>query len=237
MMMNCIPYFKLNSPCFDFLWGAWHEKGMLLSQFDGIVYINLARRLDRKQALLEMLASLEVDMRKVHRIEAVDDPLNGRRGCLVSHLKALDKVREEKWERGLILEDDVIYHCAPQKIEEETKRFFEKFQGVWDVYVLGGAYFEVYHTFEKEVYRIKNSDRAHAYVVHPHYFPSFRECLQKGADQVKDHLFYQQSERYAVDALWKVLQQNDRWFGPKDRLFHQKEGLSDIEHITKLLRH
>lgn len=210
---------------------------MPLSQFDGIVYINLDRRPDRKKTLLEGLASLKVDPQKVHRIEAIDDPLNGRRGCLLSHLKALDFVKEQGWKRGLIFEDDVIYHCTSQKIEEETKRFFEKFEENWDVYVLGGAYFEVYKTFEEEVYRVKNSDRAHAYVVHPNYFSVFRECLQKAAEAVKDHLFFQQSEDYSVDAVWKTLQKKDRWFGPKDRLFHQSGGVSDIEHFTKLFRH
>lgn len=215
----------------------WHGEIMPLSQFDGIVYINLARRPDRKKILLKGLTSLSVDPEKVFRIAAIDDPLNGRRGCLLSHLKALDFVRKKGWKRGLILEDDVVYHCSPEKVKEETKRFFEKFEGFWDVYLLGGAYFEVYRTFEDEVYRIKSSDRAHAYVVHPNYFLQFRECLQRAATAVKNHFFYQQSEGFGVDAVWKELQQKDRWFGPKDRLFHQSEGVSDIEHITKQFRH
>ncbi|MCP5506584.1 MAG: hypothetical protein H7A38_06855 [Chlamydiales bacterium] len=210
---------------------------MSLSQFDGIVYINLDRRTDRKEALTKELKRLKVDFSKVHRLQAVDLPLNGVRGCLLSHIKALDFVKSQGWKRGLILEDDVTCYCSKAKIERETKRFFEKFDGVWDVYLLGGAYFEVYHTYVEQVYRLRIAHRAHAYVVHPEYIPALRDCFQEAVDQTRDHLFLQQSAGFATDAVWEKLQQKDRWFGCKDRLLNQSDGVSDIEGIFKTYRH
>lgn len=210
---------------------------MSFSQFDGIVYINLSRRPDRKKNLVEGLMRLGVDCRKVHRLEAIDDPLNGRRGCLYSHLKALEFVEKNGWERGLILEDDMVTEASAEEIEKASETFFQAFDGRWDVFLLGGAYFEAYRTFQDEFYRIKNSDRAHAYVVHPNYFSSFRKCLQDAADVVKDHMFYQQSMNYAVDFIWKELQQKDRWFAPSTPLLNQSSGISDIELAHKGWRH
>ena len=90
---------------------------MPLTQFDGIVYINLKRRPDRRASLMQVLEKLHVDFAKVHRIEAVDDPLNGVKGCLLSHIQALDLIQNKGWERGLILEDDVIFHCTIDEIK------------------------------------------------------------------------------------------------------------------------
>jgi glycosyl transferase family 25 len=215
----------------------WHEETMPLTQFDGIVYINLRRRSDRRASLMKVLEKLHVDFAKVHRIEAVDDPLNGTKGCLLSHIQALDLVQNKGWERGLILEDDVIFHCAVDEIKRVTKTFFEDFKGNWDVFMLGGAYREVYYTFKESIFRIREADRAHAYVVHPDYLPILKECFYQARDIMKDHVFFYDSFPYAVDASWKPLQQKDRWFGPKERLFNQSEGVSDIEHTVKLFRH
>lgn len=210
---------------------------MSFSQFDGIVYINLDRRTDRKEALTQELKRLKVDFSKVHRIQAVDTPLNGVRGCLLSHIKALDFVKSQGWKRGLILEDDVTCYCSSAKIERETKRFFEKFDGDWDVYLLGGFYDEVYHTFVESVYRLRVAFRAHAYVVHPDYIHEVRNCFQEAVDQTWNHLLHYQSDKFAVDAVWQKLQQKDRWFGCKDRLLNQADGVSDIEWIVKSYRH
>ncbi|MCB1071614.1 MAG: hypothetical protein H7A41_07590 [Chlamydiales bacterium] len=46
-------------------------------------------------------------------------------------------------------------------------------------------------------------------------------------------MLMRQSSPYAVDTIWKKLQQKDRWFGPKDPFCHQSGNYSDIEHIPK----
>ena len=210
---------------------------MPLTQFDGIVYINLNRRTDRKEALLSELKHLRVDPSKIHRIEAVDDPLNGVKGCLHSHLKALDFVESQGWKRGLILEDDAIFLFPVEKIEGETELFFRDFEGLWDVYLLGGRYKCAYHTFRDEIYRIYDSIRAHAYCVHPDYFSKLRACFYEGVKIMENHLFYSQSLSYGLDVLWRKLQQKDRWFAPRDPLINQSEGMSDIELRPKAFRY
>lgn len=209
---------------------------MPLSQFDGIVYINLKRRPERKESLLEELTLLNIDEKKLHRIEAVDDPLNGIRGCLLSHIKALNFIEEQGWKRGLILEDDAIFIPDLKKIDREIDFFFKIFEENWDIFLLGGSYFQAFETPYENVYHITDSDRSHAYTIHPDYIARLRDCFQGAVGAIQSHVFYQLSADFAVDASWKDLQKTDRWFGPKKPLCHQSGNYSDIEHKYKKFR-
>lgn len=209
---------------------------MPLSEFDGIVYINLNRRTERKKALLEELAFLNVDERKLHRIEAVDDPLNGIRGCLLSHIKALDFIKEKKWNQGLVLEDDAIFIPDLKRARNEICSFFKTFAGEWNIFLLGGGYYQAHKTPDKNVYRIKESVRSHAYAIHPSYIDTLKTCFHEAVNAIQSHTFYRQSSPYAVDTIWKKLQQKDRWFGPKNPICHQSGNYSDIEHKYKKFR-
>ncbi len=209
---------------------------MPLSQFDGVVYINLERRSERKRSLLSELARLNVDEKKVHRIEAVDDPFNGIRGCLQSHIQALDFVEKKGWKRGLILEDDAIFTEDPNRIKEEVTLFFDSAKEEWDIYLLGGMYWKAAYTSWEKIYLIKRSLRSHAYSVHPNYLDTLRRCFQGAVEAIRSHVFFHQSDLYAVDFIWEELQWKDRWFGPKDPLCHQGEFFSDITHFEKKFR-
>lgn len=209
---------------------------MPLSNFDGIVYLNLERRADRKDALLKEFARLEVDEKKVHRIGSVDDPFNGIRGCLHSHIKALDFVQKMEWKRGLILEDDCHFPEDFSSLKGETSNFFTLAQNKWDVYLLGSWYWRHQNTPWDNIFQIKYSRRAHAYCVNPSYLFTLQKCFEKGYEIVKSHPFYKQSRMYATDILWEELQFSDRWYGPKSPLAYQGESFSDIEHCEKKLR-
>ncbi len=209
---------------------------MPLSAFDGIAYINLDRREKRKETLLKVLAHLNVDKKKIHRIAAYDDPFNGIRGCLQSHIKALEFVQKMGWKRGLILEDDCHFLEDSSSMKKETFNFFSLAQDEWDVYLLGSWYWRSHSTPWKNILQIKYSRRAHAYCVHPSYISTLRNCFQKGYEIVKPHPFYKQSRMYATDILWEELQFTDRWYGPKIPLAYQRESFSDIEHCTKQTR-
>ena len=78
------------------------EKREGLDLVDGIVYINLEHRLDRREKLLKELSRLQVSYPEVVRISAFHTPMNGRKGCILSHITALE-VAEEKGADGLAL--------------------------------------------------------------------------------------------------------------------------------------
>ncbi len=97
--------------------------------WDKIFIINLSRRTDRKQILLERIGKEELDINSYEFIDGVDgyEPdiksefdeykkskltqivSSGHWGCLMSHIKAIEKAKEENLDSVLILEDDVLF--------------------------------------------------------------------------------------------------------------------------------
>lgn len=81
---------------------------MGFNHFDLIVYINLDHRKDRKKEIEHELKNLNL-YKKAYRIPAYCDPLNGTKGCLISHIYALNFAIRKGAKNVLILEDDCIF--------------------------------------------------------------------------------------------------------------------------------
>jgi len=93
--------------------------------WDKMYIINMQRRHDRKEEMIKKLKEENID--NYEFIEAVDGQTEeiqnkfndikqntniintGHFGCLLSHIKALEKAKEEKLNSVLVLEDDIIF--------------------------------------------------------------------------------------------------------------------------------
>ena len=85
-----------------------------INRLDAIIYINLENRADRKDLLLKELETLNTNMSKVHKISGVYIPKNGHKGCIQSHILALNMCKLNNWDRVLILEDDAQLTTRPE---------------------------------------------------------------------------------------------------------------------------
>lgn len=204
---------------------------MLFNVFDRIVYINLDHRTDRNESLLKEMGRLSVDTNRLHRISACNDPLNGVRGCLQSHIEALKTIEKMGGERGLILEDDCIFN---ETIDEKAiEGFFESVKEDWDVFFLGGLYKERESTKWESIQRIRRSFHAHAYCVNKHYLSTLLCCFEEAYEEIKNDLFFLYSLRGSVDHSWQKLQKKDRWFALNEAVAFQKIAFSDIDYCEK----
>ena len=138
---------------------------MSLNLFNQVLYINLKHRKDRKKSLLE--EAKRVGLKKIKRIEADFDILNGAKGCLLSHIRALEC--SKKTETTLILEDDCCFTKDHTLLNTQIAEFFNTFGDQWDVFFLGGRYETVHPIKNTTFYRITKSFRAHAYAINGHY--------------------------------------------------------------------
>lgn len=204
------------------------EKGINL--FDQIVYINLDHRKDRKKSILSELGRLGADRAKICRISAHYDPLNGTRGCVMSHIKALDLAKIKGWNHFLILEDDCLFTEDERKVDALIKLFFSLGLESWNVFFLGGR-IDVYEkTFWSYLIRILKSQRAHAYAVSSTYIDSLRTCYANALQSMEGDLFSAQSYFKALDYAWMPLQKEGRWYGGLESVARQSASFSDIEH-------
>lgn len=111
--------------------------------FDKILVVNLDRRTDRWQQVVEMFVSNGVG--SFHRFRGHDRPVNhdGRisanMGCTASHRGVLEVIAHAGWRRTLVVEDDTLF------LENFQSRFAEATATLstpFDFLFLGGSYAE-----------------------------------------------------------------------------------------------
>ena len=113
-----------------------------INRLDAIIYINLENRADRKDLLMKELEKLNTDMSKVHKVSGVYMPKNGHKGCVQSHILALNMIKMNDWNRVLILEDDAELDMDPTIINTIINKSLEeldKQQSDWNVLMLATA--------------------------------------------------------------------------------------------------
>jgi hypothetical protein len=75
-------------------------------------------------------------MKKVHKVSGVYIPKNGHKGCVQSHIIALNMIKMNKWDRVLILEDDAQLDVSPEifnKLLDETLDYLDTSKSNWNV--------------------------------------------------------------------------------------------------------
>ena len=160
-----------------------------MNVFDGIVYINLEKRKDRHKQMEAELKKCAVIPNKIFRIEGYDDELNGMRGCVYSHIKALDFALNQGWRNVLVLEDDCLFIKNQEKIHSYIHHFLNHFKNDWDLFFLGTQIHSFQKTDHENYVRVIFSLRAHAYVVNGHYILKLRNHFVSTYESLKDDLF------------------------------------------------
>ena len=74
-------------------WEGFFTEQNGINQLDAIIYINLEARNDRKDLVLKELEKLNTDMSKVYKVSGVYMPKNGHKGCIQSHILALNMIK------------------------------------------------------------------------------------------------------------------------------------------------
>lgn len=201
--------------------------------FDGVLYINLEKRKDRNKKIQQELLRLDLDPAKITRIEGYYDELNGVRGCVYSHIKALDFALSQKWKRVLILEDDCLFVKNPERIHSYIANFFHHFKNEWDVFFLGTHLCSHKTTSHSDYLQVEFSLRSHAYAVNGPYLPKLKDHFLSTYKSLEQDLFFIDALTKALDRRWVELQYCDRWYVGKKMIARQSRSYSDIEKGVK----
>lgn len=202
-----------------------------------ILYINLANRTDRKKQILDELDKLKLDNTKtrVQRIDAVYMPKNGHKGCVQSHIKALNTIKATPGlPYALILEDDFELAVSPSEFNSQVAKIIATLENrhqSWDIIMLATAY-ATKEPLVDDIVRVRKSTTSSAYIIKRAYIDTLLECFMEcdshmSADKVKDPK--NGFEDYALDQQWAKLQKRDNWFGFSKDLSKQREVWSSIQ--------
>ena len=137
LLVSCVVYLIL---CRS--WEAFFTEQDGINRLDAIIYINLEARNDRKDLLMKELEKLKTDMSKVHKVSGVYMPKNGHKGCIQSHILALNMIKMNNWNRVLILEDDAELNMTPETINSLINKSLEELDKdypEWNVIMLATA--------------------------------------------------------------------------------------------------
>jgi len=205
---------------------------MSINNFDGIAYINLDHREDRKKHILDTLQRLDVDKSKVNRISGIFTPFNGHLGCVCSHMKVIDWAIEKKLNTVLVLEDDCYFMDDTSFVNHAIDYFF-KIVPTWDVFMLGGYFKKIQKSKYPYITRVKQSYRAHSYGVTKNYLPILKKHFIETENVLKELDTHYDAKSYALDRRWHSLQKKDLWYANNIMLTGQMDGYSDIEWFEK----
>jgi len=208
----------------------WNDK------IDGIVYINLEKRDDRKRLLLEELSRIEVDMSKVNKVAGSYIPKNGHKGCVQSHILALTMAKMNKWKYIMIFEDDMELNVSPDEFNNNINDILDYMSSnniPWDVIMLatghGGNSKKTLENNDRFV-KVPYATTSSGYIVNEKYYDILLDVFKNCNDNMSKDKWGggEWWEPYALDQQWNKLQEKDQWYGFKNDLIIQRNISSTI---------
>ena len=200
-------------------------------KIDAVLYINLENRPDRKDLLLQELTKLNIPANKIYKISGVPIPKNGHKGCIQSHLLALNLIKMNNWKRILILEDDAELNVNINDFNNQLNQINKYIDNNnWDVVMLATANATKTNiNGEKNIVKLTNATTSSAYIINKNYVDKLVPLFNYANNMMVSEEWSEGShERYALDQIWRDMQNKDIWLGFDKDLIKQREIKSSI---------
>ena len=193
-------------------------------------YINLARRLDRRQHAEQQLRNILLNPNCVQRFHAVENTANGAIGCTMSHIRCLMEAKLHGFPHVLICEDDILF-TDPLKFRQYFEGCMHDINtnagGNWDVIILAGAVRKLQGAIGPHCAQVEACQTTTGYLVNAHYYDTLIYNFTHGLAQLMANP--SQHRHFALDIYWMHLQATDRWFIVMPLSVIQRNDYSDIE--------
>jgi hypothetical protein len=210
-------------------WEGFFNEENGINRLDAIIYINLENRNDRKDLLMKELEKLNTNMAKVHKVSGVFIPKNGHKGCIQSHILALNMIKLNKWKRVLILEDDAELDVAPEVFNDILNKTVDSLDAKyanWDVIMLATDNKVIDTNMQNmpidtmspdgnslNIQKLKTATTSSAYIVKDSYVDNIINLFNTCNDNMEHKKLSDQNfEYWALDQKWAELQIKDNWF-------------------------
>jgi GR25 family glycosyltransferase involved in LPS biosynthesis len=164
--------------------------------------------------IINQLKSQNVDMTKVHRIQAHYTPGNGHYGCAKSHLDALKYASKKGYDTILVFEDDFKFSVKAEKTKELFNNLFRKVpKSEWNIVILAYTSGQVKDSPYSFLNKVTEAQSSTGYIIQKKYYPILINTFQKCIDNMlSEKTTGFNSEKWAIDQIWKENQKQDNWF-------------------------
>lgn len=125
-----------------------------------------------------------IDGSKLPKVEEGIPLKQGDLGCLMSHIKALEYARDNKFECVMILEDDVKFEKNfNEKLAEAMKELPER----WDMLWIGGSDAKPSYPYTPHLKRLNGSWGTYGYILRDNLYEYFIELFSEGKRSSDDY--------------------------------------------------
>ena len=194
----------------------------MTNNIDHIFYINLDKRIDRKELFEAEFAKYELTVERFAGIYY--PPPLGFIGCGKSHLHVLELAKLQKYKNVLICEDDFNF-TEPKHVVEDCLHQLFKAKPDFDVCFLAqNLHSGTVDTDDPLFTRVRFSTTASGYIVNEHYYDKLIELYKFAVPKLEETMAHW---LYANDIIWKSLQETDNWYCFTTCLGKQRDSISD----------
>lgn len=155
-----------------FIEGFSEFKYTINNVFDQVYLINLEKDTDKFERMNHILNTLNIKFKLINAIDAykIPEPKNkwthrGAYGCKLSHLLALNDAKKNKYNKILILEDDLIFTKNFNNLFHNYYGLLMKQHKDWKMLFLGCSFHEKHPDFNSEKKLIKSKKSLGAFAV------------------------------------------------------------------------
>lgn len=193
-------------------------------------YINLNHRDDRNKHIINQFKSYNItNYERIEgcmfnlNVENLNKKTNGRIGCTMSHIKALEKFINSDYEYCIVFEDDFIFTINKNEYEKILTDIFELNLN-WDIILFSS---NVMHSIPYNHFLNKalNCQTTSSYLLTKNYAKKLLNNYIEGLELLKRT----QENQYCIDIYWKKLQPQDNWYVINPKIGKQMPSYSDIE--------
>lgn len=204
---------------------------ILNEYFDKIYCINLDRRPDRWEECCKIFDKMDL---KVERFSACDGQFidtgygkvyNGELGGTISHSRVIKRIKDEKFDKVLILEDDIEF-C--ENFDDKFKSSVKDLPEDWDLFFFGGNHTGGYNMVTKNIGRVYRTLALHSYAVRG---KSISDLYQNMIQFIGHTLSYneQLTPSVAADYYMAKTQPHFNSYSIFPNLTWQRESFSDLQ--------
>lgn len=198
-----------------------------MDHIDAIFYINLEGRPDRKEHFLQEIPKLCTDNSKVHRINAISDPI-GAIGCSKSHILAMETfLANPDWNTCIIFEDDFTFYNQDISHNQQMLRDCITQFPAWDVFLFSSSKWgkSSTDTHMPHIKKVLTSQTTSGYAITRDFAPMLLDNYREGVEKL---IATKKEPLYALDMYWKKLQPSHNWYTTVPALGYQYANYSNI---------
>jgi len=184
------------------------------------VYINLARRTDRRAEFEAGCARLGLSVERFPAIAHSTPAI----GCALSHINALKLARDRGYERICIFEDDFEFLVS----REEYDAVLAAIPPEADVVMLGW-YLYTTQPYNETFGRALDATTGSGYIVTRKFYDVLIATLEEGVQLFQANLHqFDAVAKYSIDQYWRRIQPKSLWLHTLTRVGKQRPSYSDL---------